>query len=320
MRELREFEKRRLRHFVLRAVCIFVAVLFVVIVAVVNETVSLRSLLPAYALPVREEKELRVHFLSVGQADLSVVEFPSGELVLIDTGAGSWKENGELLRYYKGLGKPPCTVVLTHDANDHTGGADFVLKYFDVKTLYLPFFETFEGKNELEKRGIEVKDISRYTVIGDETAYLLCLSPRSGDSGDENDCSAVLSLSYAGVQVLFAADIPASREKTLVEESLLDEGIFDSGNFRFRLGETDVLKVAHHGSDGSSSEEFLSAIGAKDAVISCGAGNTYGHPALGAVERLRSYGMRIWRTDELGDILLTISSDGTYRMESGYLK
>lgn len=318
MRELREFEKRRLRRAIKKAVCILIAVLFVVAVAVVNETVSLRSLLPAYALPVREEDELRVHFLSVGQADLSVVELPNGELVLIDTGAGSWQENSELLRYYKGLGKPPCSVVLTHDANDHTGGADFILKYFDVKTLYLPFYETYEGKDELEKKGVEVKDISRYSVIGEGAARLLCISPRSGDDGEANDCSAVLSLSYAGVQVLFAADIPASREKLLVSESYLDEGIFDSGDLRFRLEDTDILKVAHHGSDGSSSDEFLSALGAKEAVISCGAGNRYGHPAASAVERLRSHGMRVWRTDELGDILLTISSNGTYRMESGY--
>ena len=100
-------------------------------------------------------------------------------------------------------------------------------------------------------------------------------------------------------------------------EYALYEGIFDSGDLRVRLEDVDILRVSHHGSSASSSEEWLSLLGADVAVISCGADNRYGHPSAAAIERLDRLVGTIYRTDELGDIVVTISN-GTYEVYTDY--
>ena len=84
--------------------------------------VPLTSLLPAYKIAAREEGELRVHFLDVGQGDCTIVEFPSGDAVVIDAGDGSFTNRNHTVRYLKALAPKRLTMILTHADADHYGG------------------------------------------------------------------------------------------------------------------------------------------------------------------------------------------------------
>lgn len=107
-----------------------------------------------------------------------------------------------------------------------------------------------------------------------------------------------------------------SRENSLLAEAELTEDIFDSGGLRVRLDETQILKAAHHGSAEASGEAWLSYLSPEVAVISCGAGNSYRHPAGEALGRLSQAGAEIYRTDELGHIVVSVK-DGAYTIGSG---
>lgn len=284
----------------------------------------LRTLLPAYPVPARGEGELRLHFLDVGQGDCTIVEFPEGDVLVVDAGDGGWKNNNTLLRYLKGLNPSALSLLATHADSDHIGGFPAVFEAFDVKETFFPAVPSqslaYRRFTEAAQRsGCECKTLTRYGIVSrDSGAYAVCLSPYSQGETDENDSSAVLWLQYGGVSALLCGDITSGREGKLLRENGLDETLFDKGEFTVRLADTDILKTAHHGSDNASSGEWLSLLGAKTAVVSCGRGNGYSHPAGGALERLSAAGMQIYRTDELGHIVICVK-DGGYSVKTHFV-
>ena len=324
MRE-EEYKKRARKRFMFRAAALLFAVCVIAAIGIANFFVPFRTLLPAYSLGKREEGEVRVHFLDVGQGDCAVIELPDGAALMIDAGDGSWENNNHILRYLKGLGSPALTLVATHADADHCGGFPAVFEAFTVEKVFLPVLsQTGSVYEAFLERAKEYPNetLTRYSLAAEGEAYAVCVSPYSRGESSENDSSAVLYFSYAGVNVLFGADISAEREMQLLNEQKLSEELgehlFDSGKYAVRLNETDILKVSHHGSAGSSSAAWLNMLSPKTAVVSCGAGNLYRHPAGDALARLAAAGTDVYRTDELGDIMITIFKDGTYKTEYGY--
>lgn len=293
------------------------SVLIVAAICLCNALFPIRSLLPADAIGDREEGELRVHFLYVGQGDMSIVEFPSGELLIIDGGEGSWTAQNRIIRYLKGLEPTKISYLVTHTDSDHIGRMDELVDLFGGETLYTPFrtsnrsaYQSLE--NVAVRRGLNFSSITRYGVIGDSSgAYLVCLSPRSLDDVYGNDSSTVLYLSYGETSFLFTGDISSSREAILVSEYSMDPTVFDKGEYRVDLNGVDVVKAAHHGSADSSSPMFTSLVKADYAVFSCGRGNTFGHPSEVAIKSYRqaNENCKTLRTDMLGHIVA--SSDGS---------
>lgn len=311
------------KAFVRRTVLISVSALFVLVVAIVAYFVPYRTFLPAFKIPPREEGELRLHFLSVGQGDCAVVEFPEGDCYVLDSGDGSFTHNNRIYRYLKGLRPARLFYVSTHTDLDHCGGFPLLLRSFSAETLYLPAGEGgsayAEMLEEAEEHNVPTAHLTRYAAFSDGSgAYAVCISPRSLEEEDGNDASTVLYLRYGETSALFPADISSEREALLLEEAALADDIFDADGFPVRLGDIDILKVAHHGSSGSSSEAWLSALSPEVAVISCGKGNAYGHPSAAALARLSQYA-EIYRTDELGDILITIDRAG-YTVLTDYVR
>lgn len=319
-RRPRDPDKRRRRRFL---IVTLVSAGVVLAAAVFVYFFPMRTLLPAFHFPARAEGEMRVHFLDIGQGDATLVEFPEGDCLLIDAGDGSFEHENKLVRYIKGISPASLSVVATHADSDHCGGIAELLPLFEIETLYLPAVgsggtEYIEMLERAAEEGIETKTAARYAAIGDPSgAYAVCISPHVSGETDENDSSTVFYLSYSGVEILLGADISSARERALMAEYALYEGIFDSGDLRVRLEDVDILRVSHHGSSASSSEEWLSLLGADVAVISCGADNRYGHPSAAAIERLDRLVGTIYRTDELGDIVVTISN-GTYEVYTDY--
>lgn len=305
---------KKKRAFVKPLTVAAVALAAIIGLTIFHSFIPFRSLLSAYDLPVRQEGELRIHFVDVGQGDCTIVEFPEGNVLVIDAGDGSWNHTNKLVRYLKGLAPSAVSMLATHADSDHIGGFSALLALFGADTFYLPAVET-QSKiytkliDGIENAGCQTCTLSRYQTIGDDSgAYAVCLSPYSLGETDENDASVVLYLVYEGVSCVFCGDISSVREKKLVREYALDGTLFDSGNYAVNLAGVDILKVAHHGSAYSSSEEWISLLQPSVSVISCGQGNGYSHPAGEAVARLAQ--SEIYRTDELGDVMICIRESG----------
>jgi len=152
--------------------------------------------------------------------------------------------------------------------------------------------------------GTTVRTAGSATRGNTRTWSFTCVAPSSSSlSGDKNEDSTVLLLQYGSFRMLFTGDLEGASEMALAAS-----GVDLS---------CDVLKVGHHGSKGASSDEFLAAVSPAFGIISCGANNTYGHPAAAAVERLRMAGITLYATMECG--AMTIRSNGVSYRISGYL-
>lgn len=309
------------QHTIGKIVFIAAVVSLALLLALLEYFVPLRTLLPATRIEPRAEGEMRVHFVSVGEGDCTILEFPDGEVLIVDSGDGSFDVENKLIRYVKGLNAASYSVLATHADIDHYGGFAELIRAFGADTVYTPFSESAASAYKrfsatVANSGAEVCTLTRYSVIDNPSgAYAVCISPTSAGAQDDNDGSTVLFVSYTGVNLLLGADISGSREQQLLGEYALMEGIFDSREFRVRLEDTDILKVSHHGSAYSSSEEWLSLLSPGVAVVTCGRGNRYSHPASETVARLDSLGAEIYRTDELGNIVISIKNGNYFILE-----
>ncbi len=275
-------------------------------------------------IAARRDGELRIHFIDVGQGDATLLELPDGKTALIDGGKNASASKKKLMRYLNGLDIDVLDyVIVTHTDGDHCGGLEEVFKYKKVLNAYLPpSFSTSDGQYaEVYAAAVaeecELITLSRSISLSQKegTPYVLqFLYPYATSaqelSEEQNENSAVLWLDYQGVSALFCGDAPASVEELLILEDSL--GLL--GVYGVDLTSTELLKVAHHGSEQSTSAAFLQYLGIQTAVISCGE-NSYGHPSSGVLTRLAAAGASVYRTDTDGHIMATITPNGQYVIE-----
>ena len=240
---------------------------------------------------------LKVHYINVGQGDSILIQQGSQNM-LIDTGTNA--STSSLMAYLQSLNiKKIDVLVLTHQHEDHIGGADAVIKAFNIGTLYMNKVTTTTKTykdviNAMTSKGLKptAPSVGATFKLGDANCTIL--SPINTNSKDLNTYSIVIKLVYGNNKFLFTGDAQASNEKDMI-------------NKEFDLS-ADVLKVGHHGSDTSTSDAFLSKVNPKYAVISCGKNNDYGHPHKSTMDKLQAKGIAVYRTDESGTIVCT--SDG----------
>ena len=299
-------------------------------------------------------RDLKVYFIDIGQGDCIFIELPDGKNMLIDTGekrnAGKAKID-KYLRDEKGNKVTIDYCVATHPDSDHIGLMPYVYEQYDVLKSYRSYVYS-ENKSasalpyELNK-GIKIKNSSNiyydyimnvnaeqtyWEFFKDDSDFSNGFTGKDGEIYEytvnfvmpyadnlndyqyfttPNDFSAVIMLEYADRKILFTGDIEYETGKKGAEQSFIRE--FSTSNPA--MVDCDVLKVAHHGSDSSTSPEFLSLVKPEHSVISCGLSNKHRHPLKSTLDNLVNCGSEIYRTDLQGTIILTIDSKGIMTFE-----
>jgi competence protein ComEC len=251
---------------------------------------------------ISQPYSIQVSFIDVGEGDSALVQNSDGYNILIDGGQES--EGQTVLAYLRNNGVYTLNAVIaSHADSDHIGGLISVLEATDISVdsvIYNGYPGNTQTWNEFilavadEGLTLESAQFPGELTWGTTKAYIL--NPISNlVNPDTNDVSIVLLIDQIDTEFLFPGDIDSA-----VESEIMARGTPIAA---------DILKVAHHGSDYSTSIEFLNTIQPYDSVLSVGP-NPYGHPGVETLGRLQSIGSNIWRTDIHGTILIT-SDDGT---------
>ena len=242
----------------------------------------------AWSQALSRDELLRVAFLDVGQGDAIFIETPRGRQVLVDGGADGLvlaRLLGERMRFND---RHLDMVVATHPHTDHIGGLTLALERYDVGTILERRIEYESAAYEAWSRAVSDEQSQGAAVLQARAGQVIALDEHTrlevlwpmgellrGTTSDADNASVTLRLAHGDVSVLLTGDIFAEAERAL----LTNGAALDS----------DALKVPHHGSDSSSTPEFLSAVSPAVAVVSVGADNRFGHPDASVVERLREF-------------------------------
>jgi competence protein ComEC len=242
---------------------------------------------------------LHVLFLDVGQGDCVLVQSPTGRTVLIDGGPDGQTTCTLIDSHRPFWDRSIDVVVTTHPHVDHLGGLLSVVERYDTGVLLEPAISGDSLMSEEWRRRLGTHDCSSlcvsagYEVLLGDGTRLEVLNPgnelqlRTSDDLDNN--GVLIRLTYGAVSFLLTADIRAEGERQLVH--LLGPQLHSQ-----------VLKVPHHGSGTSSTEQFVAAVGPQVAVISVGEGNAYGHPHEDVLSRLRTLGVHVLTTQDCGTV------------------
>ena len=291
--------------------------------------------------------DLKIHFVDVGQADGIIIQFPNGKNMLVDSSDKDSRGINNLTDYIDSLGIDTFDFLLaTHAHSDHIGGMPTVFEKYQINYVFRPYtlsthanavtaftddFNQGPGKSYGASSKIyydflqciidegsewsffnKDSDVSFVYKDEEETEYTCTvdfLTPTASVAdinykSETNNYSPLIKISYCGYDVLLTGDA----EKDVESEMLT----YYSDNLGYL--DVDLLKVGHHGSDTSSSQSFIDVIKPEIAVISCGTGNTYGHPKQTTLDKLAAANSTIYRTDVQGHIVLTVHSDGSYNI------
>lgn len=250
-----------------------------------------------------DELYLKVSFLDVGQGDAEFIEWPDGEQMLVDCAKDATVLGalGRVMKYYD---KEIDYLVVTHPDSDHYGGCIDVLKRFEVKNIVYTglqktdkswqYFQDMISQENVKYTEIAAQDI--WQIDGASLNFLYPDKKLDNNIKDSNNSSLVFKLSYGENDILFVGDAEEELENYLI------------GKYGDILN-SEVLKVGHHGSGSSSAQSFIDAVSPDYSIISVGKWNSYGHPSRRTLKRLERSESQVYRTDELGDIVLKMDKN-----------
>lgn len=277
------------------------------------------------------EGEMIVHFIDVGQADATLF-IQNGHTMLFD--AATKNRGDELVEYIQNLGITYIDVlVLTHPHDDHMGGAAEILNNIEVGTVYGPDIFDISSLDKLQWYNNMLDAINRIDDerssetsiwhfprnsngefvkfnIGD--AVVEFCSPLEDEYSDFNDYSICAKVTFGEIDIMLTGDATSKIESDLIE-----------ANYTL---DVEIFQASHHGSDTGNSKAFLDAMSPECIVISCGMKNRHNHPVKSVVELFEDMKIPVYRTDESGNIILTIdgtsysfnTSPGTYTSGAEY--
>ena len=248
------------------------------------------------------DSSVKVHFIDVGQADCAVICTDNGNII-IDAGMNASED--EMKAYIDKLGiKSFRYAIFTHPHEDHIGGAEIIMKNYRVENVIIPDLEAttkvYEAMlDSIEESGARVKVIEAGDTFDFSVGSLKAkiLGPVEIDD-EPNDASIITKITYGKTDLLFMGDAETHSEELLLRKYIM-------GELR-----ADIIKLGHHGSNTSSSPEFLRAVSPDVAIISCGLDNKYGHPHSETLDTLEDQKIQYYRTDMQGSVICTITPDG----------
>lgn len=276
------------------------------------------TIISAATLKLLEGKKLKLHFVDVGQGDCTYLKTPSGKNILIDGGGNRDKEKYDvgkkvLLPYLLDRRvKKLDYIIVSHFDADHAQGLEAVIQNIKVKNIIVCKQASDSALYKeiiklCKKKNVNIITVKRgQTIKIDKYVHFEILHPGDimlDDGKGGLNANAIVAKMYCTIKnktttIMFTGDIEEKAEEELVK-------IYGD-----KL-KADILKVAHHGSKTSSIAEFLKCVSPKIALIGVGKDNTFGHPNSGVLSRLENINAKIYRTDKLGEITVTISKNKT---------
>jgi competence protein ComEC len=250
---------------------------------------------------MKNNSNLRITAIDVGQGDAILIETPQKKNILIDAGPASLNNNSGnriIVPLLKHTGIANLNdIIITHLHNDHIGGLESIVKSISVGSIIYPtFINSLTHLPEIIRlRWSSTNSGSQIQIDSTIRIYVFHPSRQATSSGNMNNTSIVIKVVYGKTSILFNGDAEAEVEHKLIQRY---KNILTS----------DIFKVAHHGSATSSSEEFLKAVKPQYAIISVGKNNRFSHPSPMIIKRLRSHKIAVHRTDYSGAIVF--ESDG----------
>ena len=255
-------------------------------------------------------REFSINMLDIGQGDCFVVNDGNNDIYISDCGSTTVQNVGKtrLLPFLKskGWGKVD-TIFISHMDKDHVNGVNDLLKCAEITIGRIIISASYKSDKlncaELEelKELAKMRDIKLFymkkgdEIVGKDISFRCIYPTGEEDIEDQNEASIVMRMDYKGLSMLFTGDIAGSTEEKIIDSS--DENILDC----------DILKVCHHGSKNSSTDDFLKKVSPKLYLISCGLMNRYGHPHRDALSRMTGEGGRILRTDHMGGTQINLA-------------
>ena len=240
---------------------------------------------------------LKVHYLDVGQGDSIFVELPNNETMLIDAAESYQSEN--IINYLKNLNYQKIDYVIgTHPHTDHIGGLKDIINTFEIGKIYMPKVvsttKTYESLlMAIKDKNLKINTAKAGTSIIDTDALKInILAPNNSTYTELNNYSVVTKITYGTTKFLFMGDAEKLSENEIKENVTAD-----------------VIKIGHHGSNTSSSIDFIKKVNAKYGIISVGLNNKYNLPKEETITNWENSGTKIYLTSTNGTI--RASSDGT---------
>jgi len=267
----------------------YIYIVSIIVFVLINAIIYLR--------PVKTDY---MHFLNVGQGECSVFSDENGDAYIFDAGSSSRDGIGKntILPFLKYMGYSDVLVmVLSHPDADHINGAMDILRSKSVKVnkvMLSKGLDYGEISLYLKEKGMEEIRVSRGDGYKNKGIEMNILNPSINGSGDINEDSIFAVLKVNGYRIALPGDMGEEMEKELIEEGLLEP--------------IDIINVSHHGSNTSSSEEFVNVIRPSIAYFSCGKNNIYKHPSEIVVKRYEEYGAKIFISHEYGVLSLNLDN------------
>ena len=265
-------------------------------------------------------KNLKIFFVDVGQGDCTLIVTPGNKTILIDGGGsefGSFDVGKSVLIPYildRGFTKIDY-IIVSHFDSDHVGGLLTVMEELKVDTVLISKQGELSQNYEKFKQLVKEKHI-KVLVVGqgdvlkiEKDLYFNILWPNNTKLISENvlnNNSIVCKMHYKSFSCIFTGDIEEIAEKQILQEYKNNLQILNST----------ILKVGHHGSKTSTSLDFLKAVSPKIALIGVGQNNNFGHPNDQILERLQSNGVKVFRTDEDGEISIVVNRKGRIKIKN----
>lgn len=303
---LLKFKFRQNRKKILKVLIVFVSLIFIL------------NIIP---------QKLKIHFVDVGQGDCTFITTPQNKTILID-GGGSMSEEYDvgkstLLPYILDRGYTKLDYVfISHFDQDHVGGILTILEELRVGQVYISKQEQDSENYQkflkiVEDKKIKVKVLKQGDCLKiEKNLYFDNLWPIEEQIQENvlNNNAMVMKLRYGKFSMLFTGDIEEIAENKIID---FYEG-YDKKNKGESVFKSDVLKVAHHGSKTSTTEKFLEKVNPKICLIGVGKNNMFGHPSEQVLDKLKD--IKVYRTDEDGEVVLEIDKNGAVGVSSKFTK